>query len=333
MCLISALGISGPGGDDNSFISHIPFSWRISHIFLCLTGVNNVYFITSLPRPVRLASLIYHAAWLCLSTPLIFLYIYSANWEKSATNLVQQASVIIMNSCIPSLGTIFMVNALKQNRTTKFLRIWNLLCSKNAIRYEGGIVTKCKRVRTVLLLSTILQCTLYLALMVQSFLNLDLAAIGSSFLHSLDVSPEVLKVLNVIYIVTISFSAFNNTLITFHFALVTITLAEEFHKLHRVICKLASPSCISGGDVWEQVRFHHKALVSLVRLHRRLFTMMLGPILIGYMMYLCFSFYFILAAHVRVNDVGNIIFAIAMLWAIIAPSNLLENQVRRIYIP
>ena len=323
--------ILGPEGDGDSVPSHLPFSWRVSHILLCLTGVNNVYFITSLPLPLRLASLIYHAAWLCLSAPLLFLYIYSIHWERSITLIVEQVGMIIINSCILSLGTTYMVNALKRNRTTKFLRIWYSLCSKEAIHYEKGTSSSCRRIKTILVMSTSLQCIVYVALMVRAILTSDLLATGSYLLNSLEASPEVLKALSVIYIMLISFSVLNVTLTTCHFGLVTITLAEEFDKLYRVICKLVSSSC-SSIDVWEQVRFRHKALVSLVCLHSRLSTMMLGPIMLGYVTYLCFTFYFLLAVHVGVIEVSNVFFAIAMLWAIIAPSNLLENQVSKLFI-
>ena len=150
--------ILGPEGDGDSVPSHLPFSWRVSHILLCLTGVNNVYFITSLPLPLRLASLIHHAAWLCLSAPLLFLYIYSIHWERSITLIVEQVGMIIINSCILSLGTTYMVNALKRNRTTKFLRIWCSLCSKEAIHYEKGTSSSCRRIKTILVMSTSLQC-------------------------------------------------------------------------------------------------------------------------------------------------------------------------------
>ena len=331
MCLNLGFDIAGTNGDGDLFLSHLPFSWRVSHILLCLTGTNNVYFVTSLPLSLRLASLIYHAAWLCLSAPLLFLYIYSINWERSITNIVEQVGMIIINSCILSLGTTYMVNALKRNRTSTFLRIWYSLCSEEMINCGECTSSSCKRVRTILVMSTSLQCIVYVALMVRSIIISDLLATGSYLLHSLEATPGVLKVLSVIYMVLISFSVLNVTLTTCHFALVAITLAEEFNKLHRVICKLVSSSC-SSMDAWEQVRFRHKALVSLVCLHSRLSTMMLGPIMLGYVMYLCFALYFLLAVHVGVIEVSNVFFAIAMLWAIIAPSNLLENQVSKLFI-
>ena len=332
MRLILGFNIAGPSGGGNSFLSHLPFSWRISHILLCLTGVNNVYFVTSLPLSLRLASLIYHAAWLCLSTPLLILYIYSINWEGSITNIVEQVGMIIINSCILSLGTAYMVNALKRNRTSTFVRIWYSFCSEEMINCGEGTSSSCKTVRTILVMSTSLQCIVYVALMVRSIIISDLLATGSYLLHSLEATPGVLKVLSVIYMVLISFSVLNVTLTTCHFALVTLTLAEEFDKLYCVICKLVSSACTSI-DVWEQVRFRHKTLVSLACLHSRLSTMMLGPIILGYVMYLCFTFYFLLAVYVGVIEVSNVFFAIAMLWAIIAPSHLLENQVSKLFIP
>ena len=308
------------------FPSKLPISWRVSHILLCLTGVNNVYFITSLPTSIRLTSLIYHAACLCLSIPLFVLYTYGRSWERSVTNIVQQVGMIISNSYILTLGTVFMFNALKRNRTSKFLRNWHLLGLHKTIFFEDGEAKCCTRVRTVLLISTIFQLVSYVTFTVRSFLIADLSTIASDLFYSLGISPEVFKVLCGIYIVLTSFSAFNVALTACHFALVTISLADEFDKLYRVICKLLSSSGI-GIDVWEQVRFHHKALMSLARLHSRLSTMILGPILIGYVTNLCFTFYFVLVLHVGVTEVSNITFAVVMLWAIIAPSNLLGNRV------
>ena len=313
------------------FPSKLPISWRVSHILLCLTGVNNVYFIKLLPTSLRVASLIYHAAWLCLSAPLFVLYIYCNTWDGSVTNILQQVGMTISYSYILILGATFMFNALKRNRTTKFLRNWYLLDSNNTVRYGNGKAKCYRNVRAALVISTISQPFLYVALTVRSFLITDLHTVGSLFFGSLNASPEALTALYVIYTVLFLISAFNATLTTCHFALVTITLAEEFDKLYRGICNLLSSSCFDV-NVWEQVRFRYKALVSLVNLHSRLSTMMLGPILITCVMSLCFNFYYVLAVGVEVLAISSIITAIAILWAIISPSNILENKVSHMFI-
>ena len=139
-----------------------------------------------------------------------------------------------------------------------------------------------------------------------------------------------MKPICVFYVVMANFSTISVSLTSCLFALVTMTLAVEFDKLYQVISNLTS----SGGvdmDVWEQVRFRHAALVSLVRLHDQLSTMLLGPIITGHVIYLCLGLYYIFIVHMAVLDVFNIAMSLAVLWAIIMPSDVLENMVSVIH--
>ena len=101
-------------------LSRIPRSWRIFHILLCFSGVSNVFFITSYPRCMRVASLVYHAAWLCLSIPVVVVYIHSAKWGRSIDNIVKHISMIMHSSYMITLGTTYGINTLKADRTVKF---------------------------------------------------------------------------------------------------------------------------------------------------------------------------------------------------------------------
>ena len=105
--------------------------------------------------------------------------------------------------------------------------------------------------------------------------------------------PWFLKTICVFYVILAHCSTISVSLTTCLFALVTINLAEEFHKLYHVCRKLTS-SYVVGMDMWEQVRFRHEALVSLVCLQGQMSTMLLGLILIGFVIYLYFGLYFVL---------------------------------------
>ena len=145
-------------------------------------------------------------------------------------------------------------------------------------------------------------------------------------------SPWLLRVVSTIFVIISNVSVFSMSLTAGLFALVTLNLAEEFDKLYRIICNLAFSTRV-GMVVWEQVRFRHEALVSLLCLHDQLFTMLLGPILVGYVGYLILNLYGILMVEAHVLGMINIIISVSMLGSIITPANILENTVRETHIP
>ena len=128
---------SEPQTDVEYSPSRIPCSWRVLHVLMCFTGVSNVFFMPSLPRCLRMTSLVYHAVWLCISAPVVVLYIYNIKWGTSMNSFTESVSVLTSCSYLMTLGTINMVNALKANRTPEFLKKWSLLCSNNTIRCEN----------------------------------------------------------------------------------------------------------------------------------------------------------------------------------------------------
>ena len=267
---------------------------------------------------------------MCLSAPLLFLYIYNTKWGTSFNSIVESVSIIIYTSFTLTLGIAYMINALKSNRTSMFLKKWRLFCSDRAL-CDGDVKTKgFWRVETALVVSTLIQVFLVLVNIVQSFTVSHWSV--CPFLFPSLTQPLLLKSICVFYLVMANFSTISVSLTTCLFALVTITLAVEFDKLYQVICNLTSSSG-GGMDVWEQVRFRHESLVSLVRLHGQLSAMLLGPIFIGHVMYLCFKLYYVLMVHMAALDVINIAMSIAVFWAIIMPSGVLKNMVSEICTP
>ena len=310
-------------------VPECPRSWWVIHISLCLIGVNNVFFMKTLPIFARLASLIYQAAWMCLSAPLLFFHIYNIEWGASFSSTLESMAIVIYNSFTLTLGITYMINALKSNRTSRFCRKWHLFCSDRSFS-DGDVKTRRFRgVRVAIVVSTVSQLVLVLASVVQSF-SISHWSVCPFLFPSLQYSL-LLKPICVFYVVMANFSTISVSLTSCLFALVTMTLAVEFDKLYQAFSNLTS----SGGvdmDVWEQVRFRHAALVSLVRLHDQLSTMLLGPIITGHVIYLCLGLYYILVIHMAVLDVFNIAMSLAVLWAIIMPSDVLDNMVSEIFI-
>ena len=90
--------------------------------------------------------------------------------------------------------------------------------------------------------------------------------------------------------------------------------------------------CVYGRWPWEQIRFHHEALVSLVCLHSQLSSMLLGLILVGNVVNLCFALYYFFAVQAGVLGVLTCTKGIVVLLTIIASSSILEKEVRKNFI-
>ena len=267
---------------------------------------------------------------MCFSAPLLFFYIYNSEWGTSVNSFVECTAIMIYNSFTLTLGIAYMVNAIKSNRTSRFLRKWCLFHSDRSL-IDGDVKTKgFRKARAALVLSTVIQLVLVLVNIVQSFTVSHWSV--CPFLFPSLTQPLLLKSVCVFYLVMSNFSTISVSLTTCLFALVTITLAVEFDKFYQVICSLTSSSGVAM-DVWEQARFRHAALVSLVRLHSQISSMLLGPIFTGHVIYLCFKLYYIFVVHMAVLDVINITMSLAVFWAIIMPSDVLENMVSEISIP
>ena len=264
-----------------------------------------------------------------LSAPLSFFYIYNTKWGTSFNSIVESVSIIVYSSFILTLGIAYITNSLNSNLTPKFLNKWRLFCLDRSL-YDGDVKTKgFLRIKVVLVVSTILQLIFVLVNVVHTITVTHWSA--CPFLFPSLTQPLLLKSICVFYLVMASFSTISVSLTTCLFALVTITLAMEFEKLYQVISNLTSSSGV-GMAVWEQVRFRHEALVSLVRLHSQLCTMVLGPILVGHVIHMCFKLYYVLIMYMSAIDVGSIAMSIAVLWATIKPSDILENMVSQIFI-
>ena len=150
-------------------VPECPRSWWVIHISLCLIGVNNVFFMKTLPRFARLASLIYQAAWMCLSAPLLFFHIYNIEWGASFNSTLESMAIVIYNSFTLTLGITYMINALKSNRTSRFRRKWHLYCSDRSFS-DGDVKTRRFRgARVAIVVSTVSQLVLILVSVVQSF--------------------------------------------------------------------------------------------------------------------------------------------------------------------
>ena len=317
---------SEPQTDVEYSPSRIPCSWRISYILMCFTGVNNVFFMPSLPRCLRMTSLVYHAVWLCISAPVVVLYIYNIKWGTSMNSFTESVSVLTSCSYLMTLGTINMVNALKANRTPEFLKKWSLLCSNKTIRCENIEFSRYRNVRVALVVIFLCLITLDVAVNVRYLLHFDWAVCGTVMFPSLTSSSHISKAVCMIYHTFGYFSLYSVILTVVHFALVTLTLADEFDKLYQVICQYQSSQC-TGVSAWEQVRFHHEELISLACLHGQLSTMLLGPILVGNVVFVCFNLYYVLTVHAGVLGVINVIVATAILSIIIVSSSILEHEV------
>ena len=321
--------LSEPQSATTYTLSRIPCSWKILHILLCFTGVNNVLFITSLPICLRVASLVYHAAWFCLAVPVAVVYIYNIKWETSIESIVQQVSMIIYGSYMVTLGTAHGINTLKTSRSVKFLAKWCLFCSDEAICVVEEKNKRYKRFRAALVIICIVLILWYVLVVVKSAFAVDWSTCGLSLFPSIIKFPWLLKPMCVTYHILCYLSAFTVMLTASYFAFLTLTFAEEFDKLYRVICiHVSSPSADIG--TWEQVRFRHEALVSLVCLHGQMSSMSLGVILVGNIVYLCFSLYYIFTENAGIFGVLPALIAIVVFAIILIPSNMLENEVSKI---
>ena len=286
-----------------------------------------------MPWSLRLASLIYHTTWLCLSVPLIFLTIYNALWGASITSVLERVSGIIFSSFILTLGIVYLINAVKENRATQFLRKWYLFHSSQ-LKCDVDVKTKYYiRVRAVLIIITISHFIFSLIMIVASSLIMHWsAACESDMFPTYRPSNFLLGTVCVVHTLISISSGISVSLTICYIAFIAITLAEQFGKLHGIICNLSSPPC-GDIDAWEQVRFRHDALVSLVCLHGQLSTMLLGLILVGYVGFLCSNLYYVIVVEAGVFGIINVTISISILLAIIAPSYILENEVSPLFIP
>ena len=305
--------------------SQIPCSWRVLHILLCIIGVNNVFFVTSLPMLLRLASLVYHATMLCVSAPVLILYMYNIKWETSIVNIAEWVTPILANSSVITLGSVYMINALKTNRTKEFLRKWNSFCTCKTEWIVDVDTKRFRKARIAFVLTTVFYVMSSLIITAKLSSITGFSDQCDSF-FTVPNEPWLLKVACAMLTVMFNISSLSVSLTTCYFAFVTITFAEEFHKLHQVICNQASCSCPDVG-AWEQVRFRHEALVSLVSLYDQLSTMLLGPIVTGNTISLCSSLYYVVAVHTSDIAIINVIMLIAVLWGIIIPPIILDNMV------
>ena len=319
-----------PPSDAEYNISRIPLSWRVLHILLCFTGVNNVFLIKPLPRCLRVASLVYHAAWFCLSFPVVIVFIHNIQWEQSVANVIEHVGMIIYSSYLLTLGTAHGINALKANRIVKFLKKWCLFRFGETLCHKVENKKRYKIIRIVLLIVYTTLTTWYMVAVVRYFIIFDWYICGPTLFPSLSSKPHwLLKAVCMIYHLITYLSASSVILTACHFALVTLTLAEEFDTLYRVICNhVVSPS--TDISAWEHVRFRHEALVSLVCLHGQMSSMSLGFLLVGNVVFLCFNLYYFLIVHPAVMGALSLTLAFAVLSTIIAPSNILENEVSKI---
>ena len=313
-------------------MSRIPRSWQIFHIMLCFSGVSNVFFIASYPICMRVASFVYHAAWLCLSIPVVVVYIHSVKWGRSIDNIVMHLSMIMHSSYLITLGTIYAINTLKADRTLKFLKKWCLFCVYGTICFVEENNKRYRRFQAALLVICAALTTWYVVANVHNVFVYDWSICGSTIFLSLNKTPWLLTVMCVNYHILCFLSAISVILTACHFAILTLTFAEEFVKLYRIICnRISSPP--TDIRTWEQLRFRYESLVSLVCLHGQLATMLLGIIFLGIVVHLCFSLYHIIrVGHTETLSVLNVVSGIVVFSTIVVPSSVLENEVSAICI-
>ena len=276
---------------------------------MCFTGVNNVFFMTSLPRCLRITSLVCHAAWLCISAPLIVLYISKIKWEASINSIAERVSIIIYNSYLVTLGTANMINVLKANRTTAFLKKWSLHFSNKATCWEN-IKSSCyRRVRAVLVAICIGPLSFDAIVVVRHVLKSGWPVCETDMFPTFNTSHHLVRAMCVIYHSFGYLSSVSVILSVCHFAVVTLTLSEEFHKLRisshlrPLIFQMHRYQSALGNKY-----VHHEVLVSLACLHGLLSTMLLGPIHVGNVVCVCFNLYYVLAVHAGVLGVFSVIF-------------------------
>ena len=239
--------------DEASNLIRIPCSWCALHILMCFTGVNNVFFMTSLPRCLLITSLVCHAAWLCISASLIVIYISQIKWEASINSIAERVSIIIYNSYLVTLGTANMINVLKANRTTAFLKKWSLLFSNKATCWEN-IKSSCyRRVRAVLVAICIGPLSFDAIVVVRHVLKSGWPVCETDMFPTFNTSHHLVRAMCVIYHSFGYLSSVSVILSVCHFAVVTLILSQEFHKLYQVICDHLSSKC-TGISTWEQVR-------------------------------------------------------------------------------
>ena len=241
--------------------------------------------------------------------------------------------MILYISYVIPLGTIYMINALKANRAAKFIRKLHAFCFDKTIYNEYVKINRLKRARVCFVLNTFFQMILYLVIVVRYYSIFDWSKECKSLFSSLCGSPWLLKAVCAIFVIMGICSTISVSLTTCFFACVTTNLADEFDKLLQIMWKFASSTRSVGMEVWEQVRFRHEALVSLMCLHDELFTMLLGPILVGYIGYLGFNLYQVLVVEADLICVISVINSISVVGAIITTSNILENKVRELCSP
>ena len=207
---------------------------------------------------LRLASLVYHATVLCVSAPVLILYMYNIKWETSIVIIAERITLILANSSVMTLGSVYMINALKTSRTNEFLRKWHSFCTFKT-EWIGDVDTKrFRKARIIFVLSTVSHVMFSLLITVKLSSLIEYSK-QCETIFTLPNDPRLLKVACAIFMVMFNISSFSVSLTTCYFAFVTITFAEEFDKLHQVICNQAPCSCSDIG-AWEQMRFRHEAL-------------------------------------------------------------------------
>ena len=260
------------------------------------------------------------------------MHIYDIEWGTSINNIVERINVIVFSSYLITFGTANLINTLKVNRTTKFIREWCLFRSDQTICSENEKdKQRYNKIRACLLTICISLIIGYTIVIVRYCFIFDWSMCGLFLFPSIKTSPVILKISCVYFHLLGYLSAFTVLLTACHFALVTLTLAEEFDKLYRVICNHVSSACTDVGP-WEHIRFHHEALVSLVCLHSQLSSMLLGLIIVGNVVNLCFALYYFFAVQAGVLGVLTCTKGIVVLSTIIASSSILEKEVRKNFI-
>ena len=118
--------------------SRIPCSWRVLHILMCFTGVSNVFFMPSLPRCLRMTSLVYHDVWLCIS---------AKSWtEIHGRQLWDQQTLLVLNPFLRDTETFMhILQSLKHwdGAVTGNTSLWwkknaCSLCIINTIHIQPG---------------------------------------------------------------------------------------------------------------------------------------------------------------------------------------------------
>ena len=102
--------------------SHIPRAWVVYHSLLCICGVANVTFVETLPRGLRVTSLLYHVLTLTSIAPIFTMYCAGIDWHQDVFRVIERVSGGIPLAQILALAISSLVSSRFGKGIWKFMR-------------------------------------------------------------------------------------------------------------------------------------------------------------------------------------------------------------------